>query len=238
MLPLLTWSAAGVAAAALGALLAPRSAVNRARLVGVASAVAAGLMLGVAYVIAQQGLEIATVPALLGAGTGLLLTHVVGHRRSCATSARIGSPGGVPAGRSHLVATHALHSASEGVAMGAAFAWAPELGALTAMALIVHNIPEGGLLAVGLTGAQGRSMAAVSALIARLPQLIVAAAVWWAAVSLDGVLAAALGFGFAALVYLALAELLPLSYAHRGRTSIALMVSVAAGVVAALGAIG
>jgi zinc transporter, ZIP family len=238
MLPLLTWSAAGVVAAALGALLTPRSPARRARVVGVASAVAAGLMLGVAYVIAQQGLEISTFPALLGAGTGLLLTHVIGHRRSCATSARIGSPGGVPAGRSHLVATHALHSASEGVAIGAAFAYAPELGAVTAAALIVHNVPEGGLLAAELTGYPDRGRAALAALVARLPQLLAAAAAWWVSISFDGILAGALGFGFASLVYLALAELLPLSYAHRGRTSIALMVSVAVGVVAALGAMG
>jgi hypothetical protein len=48
-------------------------------------------------------------------------------------------------------------------------------------------------------------------------------------------LPAALGAGFGALLYLVLAELLPASYLPAGRTSIALVVILAAGIVALLG---
>jgi zinc transporter, ZIP family len=237
MLPILSWSVAGVVAAGLGALVVPSSPRSRVHLTGLASALAAGLMLGVAYGVAERGLELSTLVSALGAGAGLFAIHLVAHRRSCATSAMVRSSDVDGARQHHSLVTHALHSGSEGVALGAAFAHAPELGAVTATALILHNLPEGGLLRFELSTKVARGRTALLAMVARTPQLLVALLVWAVAIRSSMVLAATLGFGFAALVYLALAELLPLSYSHRGRTSIALIVSVAAGVVALLSAL-
>jgi zinc transporter ZupT len=64
---------------------------------------------------------------------------------------------------------------------------------------------------------------------------LLAAATFAAATLRPALLPWALGFAFGALVYLLLAELLPESYRRAGRTSIALVTSVAAGIAALLG---
>ncbi|HYD54023.1 MAG TPA: hypothetical protein VEA99_15420, partial [Gemmatimonadaceae bacterium] len=87
-----------------------------------------------------------------------------------------------------------------------------------------------------LTGAGRRPGAAVACAVgARLAQPAVAAAVLLLARVEPAILPWALGASFGALLYLIVAELLPLSYGRAGRTAIALVFSVAAGVVALLG---
>ena len=70
---------------------------------------------------------------------------------------------------------------------------------------------------------------------ARAAQILMALVAYYVATSSPTALAATLGFAFGSLVYLCIAELLPEAYHTAGRTSIAVVASVAAGVVALLG---
>src|SRR4051812_44911221 len=114
----LTLLAFGAAvAAALGPLLVVRDAMPGRRVVGVADALAAGLMLGIAYPLMSAGLARTAMGAALGAAAGVLVTYLV-HRRLGIASA----PEGVE-DRSLLAAM--VHKTPEGVALGAAAALNP-----------------------------------------------------------------------------------------------------------------
>jgi zinc transporter ZupT len=70
---------------------------------------------------------------------------------------------------------------------------------------------------------------------ARATQILLALLAYVLATTSDTALSVTLGLGFGALVYLCIAELLPEAYHTAGRTSIAVVASVAAGVVSLLG---
>jgi ZIP family zinc transporter len=129
----------------------------------------------------------------------------------------------------------ALHSAAEGLAIGAAMAVDLVLGTWMAVTIAIHNVPEGTLLAA-VFRSQGESNGRVLLL-----TLVGSATLVPMAVSTFAVLDAApwitpwaLGFGSGALIYLVTVDLLPESYRQAGATSIALVALLAMGVVAAL----
>jgi zinc transporter ZupT len=139
-------------------------------------------------------------------------------------------------GERGAAAESAVHSAAEGVAIGAAAALALPLGLVLTATLAVHNVGEGAVLGAALAerGA-GAGRAAAVATAARAGQPLLAVTTLALLRVAPALLPAALGAGFGALLYLVLAELLPASYLQAGRTSIALVVILAAGIVALLG---
>lgn len=216
---LLAWTAIATLAAGLGALVGARR--PSLALLGWANAAAAGLMLGVGYTVMEAGLRVAALGATLGAAVGVLFMHLIR-----AEGAELHSD----------VAASALHSAAEGIAIGAAAAAAIPLGLVLASTLAVHNVGEGAVLGAALAERGERaSRAAALATAARLGQPVLAVAAFAALAAAPALLPWALGAGFGALFYLILAELLPASYGQVGRTSIALVVILAAGIVALLG---
>jgi ZIP family zinc transporter len=130
----------------------------------------------------------------------------------------------------------AVHSAPEGIAMGAATALSPSFGVFVVITFAIHNISESAVVISQLeAGGQPRSRATLLAIAARATQVLFALIAYFIALSAETALSTTLGFAFGALVYLCIAELLPESYHTAGRTSIAVVASVAAGVVALLG---
>jgi zinc transporter, ZIP family len=101
----------------------------------------------------------------------------------------------------------------------------------------VHNVSEGAVLGSTLARVMPAGRAAAAATLARLGQPVLAAATILGVRALPAALPWTLGAAAGALVYLVLAELLPSSYRQTGesRTSVAVVVSVAAGIVALLG---
>ena len=198
-------------ATGLGALplLVVRSA-GRAVL-GASNAVAAGVMLAASVSLAIEGLDRSTWRTTVGLGVGLgfvLLTqryleHDHGHA--------MGSLRGEDARRALLiVGVMTVHSAAEGVGVGAAFADGPTLGLLIAVAIAVHNIPEG--LAISLVlvprGASVRAAAGWS-IFSSLPQPLLAVPAFLFVDAFDSILPYALGFAGGAMVWMALGELVP-----------------------------
>ena len=212
------WSVLAALAAGLGPFFIGRKDL------GWANAFAAGMMLGAAYLVMSAGLESAPITASIGAALGILATftiHVllgVGSRPVIAYT------------------SSAVHSAPEGVAIGAAMALSAEFGFFVVLTFAIHNISESaGVISELEAGGLKRSRATLLAIGARATQILLALVAFYVATLSATALAATLGFAFGSLVYLCIAELLPEAYHTAGRTSIAVVASVAAGVVALLG---
>jgi zinc transporter ZupT len=121
-----------------------------------------------------------------------------------------------------------LHAAAEGVAIGAAMASDLGFGIFIAIALALHNVPEGTVLAaVFRSRGVGTARAATLAVVANLGQIVLAVTTFAVVVAAPAMLPWALGFAAGALIYLVAADLLPDSYATAGPTSIALTVVLA-----------
>lgn len=219
-------------AAAAGPFLPDGRGTGGARPLALASALSAGAMLGVGFPLMSIALARSGVAATLGALAGVAIvwgTHVLlGVGR--------GEPGApaVPARRA--VTAGAFHAAPEGVAIGAALALGTRFGLFLVVTLAAHNILEAEVLAARLRPQGGpRGRAALLGVLTNVPQLLCAALALAVALAVPASVPALLGLGFGALTYLSLAELLPESYEAAGRSSIAVIVSVAAGMVALLG---
>ncbi|MGD2115826.1 MAG: hypothetical protein PVG07_12275 [Acidobacteriota bacterium] len=222
----------GVAAvtAAVGALPILGRASIPSIWMGWSNALAGGLMLGAAYVLTahvDQALELGA-GALLGilfihwihlwAGTDELDLDQVDH--------------GDAAYGYRVLIMGAFHSGWEGLAIGAAAAVELRFGVFMALALAVHNIPEGTILCAVLR-AQGIRLGsgAVLAVAVNVPQVLFGVAAYAVISAAPAVLPWAVGFAAGTLLDLVLVELLPQSYRQAGKVSIAVVAAVAMGMV-------
>lgn len=229
-------SAAAAGAAALGPLpLLGREQVPLLA-IGWANALAAGLMLGPAYLLMTAGLQFEPLQGALGAALGIgfvWFTHHAGGTEEMDLN-RLGESSELYGYRVMLVNT--LHSASEGVAIGAAMGVGVPFGVFMAVAMAVHNVPEATVLSAILRGRGVRGGAAAGlAVTTNVTQVLLGVVTFAVVTAAPGFLPLALGFAFGSLLYLTLAELLPECYRQAGRTTMALVTLVAMGMVVLLG---
>jgi zinc transporter ZupT len=198
-------------ATGLGAL--PFLFVHRpsASLVGLASALAAGLMIGASLGLLYEGNRYGTVRTAVGALAGVVFIWLSRRLIVERHDLHLGALQAADAKRALLViGVMTLHSFTEGVGVGVAFGGQEALGILIAVAIAVHNIPEG--LAISLVlvprGASVRSAAGWS-IFSSLPQPLMAVPAFLFVESFSGVLPLGLGFAAGAMVWLAGAELVP-----------------------------
>jgi len=115
-----------------------------------------------------------------------------------------------------------VHSVAEGVGVGAAFGGGETLGILIAVAIAVHNIPEG--LAISLVlvprGTSVRAAAGWS-IFSSLPQPLLAVPAFLFVDAFEGVLPAALGFAAGAMAWMVARELLPEALAQTSVRAVA-----------------
>jgi ZIP family zinc transporter len=228
----LLYSSLSAGAAALGA----GPFVRRRRLpvaaMGWANALAAGMMLGAAYVLLVAGLARDALPLAAGAALGIGFvwwTHLAAGTEELSLN-RLDDPG--PAYGYQVLLANVLHSASEGVAIGAAMALSLPFGIFVALAIAVHNIPEATVLCAVLTGrGVPTSHAAGLAVAAKVTQVLLAIVAFAMVEASPALQPWALGFAVGALIQLVMAELLPESYGQAGRRTIALVAIVAMGMV-------
>ena len=204
--------------AALGALPLQSSRAVPVRTIGWATALAAGLMLGVAYALMTVALGRGAAQAGFGALAGIAAVTAARARIAPGNAFQLGS----------------VHAIPEGVAIGAAMAVSLPFGLMMAATLAVHNIPEGTATIASLRPARGLGVSTLLAVAANVNQIVFAiaafAAVQWAPALLPWLLGLAVG----ALLHLVFAELLPASYKEAGRTSIALVTIVAVAIMVLL----
>jgi zinc transporter ZupT len=239
-LTVLAYSALSAAAAALGAvLLAAFGRGGRRELPtawsGWANALAAGMMFAAAYLLAESGLAGPPLPAALGAALGALFIFTTHAALGTARPPRARGRRADPSGGRKAVVISALHSACEGVAIGVGMAVDLRFGIFLALAIAVHNVPEATVLCGVLTGRGMRLPAATALAVATdATQVLGAVAAFALASAAPAALPWVQGFAVGALINLVLIELLPDSYREAGHTSIALVASVAMGIVVLL----
>ena len=221
-------AAAAAGASALAALPFMRLGTVQERSLGLASALAGGLMLGLAYVLLIAAMHAPTTTLAASAVLGILF--VVATDRVSGQSAG----NDARAGYRQLLGS-ALHAAHEGVAIGAALAADFRFGMFTAAAIAVHNVPESATLVAGLRARGARlGEAAGLAVSANANQVLFAVAALALATAWPALRPWITGFAVGALVQLVLVELLPGSYRTSGRASIAFVTIAAMGAVTLL----
>jgi ZIP family zinc transporter len=207
--------------------------------IGWANALAAGLMMGVAYTLLTAGLGDALAQGGVGALLGIVfvrVTHAVTETGEL-DLARLDEAG--PEYGYKVLLADTLHAAHEGIAIGAAMGISLPLGISMAVALGVHNVPEAMILGRVLTrrGA-GLLQASGLAVAAHINQVLLAVVTFAVTGAAPALLPWVTGFSVGALLYLLLVELLPESYRQAGHTSIALVTLVALGMVVLLASVG
>jgi zinc transporter ZupT len=234
-LTVLLYSSLSAAAAALGAgpFLVRRQLPIAA--IGWANALAAGMMLGAAYTLLVAGLPNGAVPIAAGAVLGIGFvwwTHTAAGTDELSLNRLDDSS---PAYGYQVLLANILHSASEGVAIGAAMALSVPFGIFLVLAIAVHNIPEATVLCAVLTGRHvPASSAAGLAVATNVGQILLAIVTFAIVEAAHGILPWVLGFAVGALIQLVMAELLPESYRQAGKRTIALVAIVAMGIVVLL----
>jgi zinc transporter ZupT len=204
-------------------------------MLGWANSIAAGLMLGVAYALSMAGLSGDPFQWTGGAMLGVLF--VFWTHRFAGTSElelnRLDDPS--PEYGYQVLLAQSLHSSTEGVAIGVAAVVDLRLGVFTAFVLAAHNVAEGTVLCAVLRSRQvGLLQAATLAVATSIGQILLAIVVLAVLTSAPGLLQTTLGFAVGTFVYLVMVELLPEGYRQAGYPSIALLTSLAMGVIAFL----
>jgi zinc transporter ZupT len=124
----------------------------------------------------------------------------------------------------------ALHSAAEGIGVGVAFAGGAELGVVTAVAIAIHNIPEG--LAISLVAVpRGASLAKAAwlSVLSSLPQPMLAVPAFLLVETMDALLPWGFGVAGGAMVAMALGWLAPDALEEVPRTQFAVIAAAGLG---------
>lgn len=179
---------------------------------GAANAVAAGVMLGASLSLLLEGGDRSTWRTAGGLLAGIafveLAGRLLGHDRERLV---LGSLRGEDALRALLiVGVMTVHSAAEGIGVGAAFGGGASLGVLITVAIAVHNVPEGLAISLVLVPRGTRvSTAAAWSVFSSLPQPLLAVPAFLFVEAFEGLLPVGLGFAAGAMVWMVVRELAP-----------------------------
>lgn len=189
-------------------------------------ALAAGLMLGATGGLLAQGVDAGIQATVVGLVLGVLLVSLgsrVGSSSEGFTAEALARRTGIL-----LVAVMTLHSCAEGVGVGVALAGDGRIGIATAIAIGVHNIPEGLAIALVLvpTGV-GVARATGFAVFSSLPQPLLAVPAFLLVRSVEPLLPWGLGLAAGAMLWMVFARLLV--DARRDETRLRVTTIVAAG---------
>ncbi len=200
--------------------------------VGVANGLAAGFMLAASVLLFYTGAREDTLRTFGGALIGVLFVAWASRLLSGSENAHFGTLAGADARKALLlIAVMTVHSFAEGVGVGVSFGGGGELGLVTAIAIAVHNIPEG--LAISLVlvpQGVGIFRAAGWSVFSSLPQPLVAVPAFLFVALFDGLVPAGLGFAGGAMLWMVAAQVVPdaLAMSSRRAVGLALVASTAA----------
>jgi zinc transporter ZupT len=179
--------------------------------VGVANALAAGFMVAAAALLLYEGARASFALMAGGAVAGALLVAWASHRLAGRKDLHFEALAGADARRALLlVGVMTVHSFAEGLGVGAAFGGGESIGLVTAIAIAVHNIPEGLAISLVLVP-QGVSVlrAAGWSVFSSLPQPLVAVPAFLFVSFFDGLVPLGLGVAGGAMIWMVLAQVLP-----------------------------
>jgi zinc transporter, ZIP family len=180
---------------------------------GVSNALASGLMLAASFGLVYEGAAYGLWRMLLGVISGLgfiVLTRALLQLRK-RRPVGFAEMGALDARKALLlVGVMTLHSFTEGVAVGVSFGGGQGLGLFIALAIAVHNIPEG--LAVSLVlvpRGVGVGRAALWSVFTSLPQPLMAVPAFLFVAFFEPLLPIGLGFASGAMIWMVFSELVP-----------------------------
>lgn len=204
-------------ATGLGAL--PLLAIRHVpqRWLGLANALAAGLMLTASFRLIQEGLVDGVWRTTAGVLLGLAFivwseTRLNGDGHD--HGMEVGQLRGADARKALLiVGVMTLHSFAEGVGVGVSFGRDQSFGAFISAAIALHNIPEGLAISLVLVP-RGVSVARAGfwSIFSSLPQPLIAVPAFLLVTWFEPVLPVGLGLAAGAMIWMVVAELLPEAY--------------------------
>ena len=195
---------------------------------GVSNALAAGLMLAASFGLVYEGVVYGLWRSVLGMTLGLLFIilsrKLIQHEEHPAVFASMGA---LDARKALLVVgVMTLHSFTEGVAIGVSFGGSEAFGVFIAVALAVHNIPEG--LAISLVlvpRGVGAGRAALWSVFSSLPQPLMAVPAFLFVAFFEPLLPIGLGFAAGAMIWMIFSELVPDALEEASRDTVAVVVT-------------
>lgn len=217
-------------ATGLGAIPLAAKRASGHQALGLANALASGVMLGASVSLILEGGDRSTWRTAVGVLAGVAFISLASrYFHAPHHDLVLGSLRGQDAVKAVLiVSVMTVHSVAEGVGVGAAFGSGTTLGILIAVAIAVHNIPEG--LAISLVlvprGTSVRTAAGWS-VFSSLPQPLLAVPAFVFVDAFRGVLPAALGFAAGAMIWMVVRELLPEALEQASRRAVVLVGSAA-----------
>ena len=202
------------------------------RHLGLANALAAGLMIAASLGLIFEGGRRGVGLTLAGAVLGVLFVVVSHWALSGHDELELGMLRGADARKALLmVGVMTLHSFTEGVGVGVSFGGGQQLGLLITLVIAIHNIPEGLAISLVLVP-RGTSVwrAALWSIFSSLPQPLVAVPAYLAVEHFTPLLGAGLGFAAGAMLWMSARELIPeaLHEAPRGQVIAVMLIGAAA----------
>ena len=237
-------SAGAVFVAALGTALAtglgalPFALLGRPspRWLGIANALAAGSMAGASIGLVSEGSRYGAGGVAAGVAAGAFFIALTGRLLGRERHSHFGTARGADARRMLLiVGVMTVHSFTEGVGIGVSFGGGETLGLVIAIAIAVHNIPEGlAICLVLIPRGVTVSRAAAWSVFSSLPQPLMAVPAYVFVEAFEPLLPIGLGFAAGAMLWMTAVELLPEATRVASAWSVALAASLAAAAMVAL----
>jgi ZIP family zinc transporter len=203
---------------------------------GSANSLAAGAMVGASVGLVWEGWHRGPGRVVVGLLTGAIFIAVTRRVLKRDGERHFGAVRGADAVAMLLiVGVMTIHSFTEGVGVGVAFGGGEELGVVIALAIAVHNIPEGLAISLVLVP-RGVSVgrAAAWSVFSSLPQPLMAVPAFLFVESFEPLLPAGLGFAAGAMAWMVAEDLLPEAARAAPIWVVALVTSVAAAAMLAL----
>ena len=225
-------SIATALATGLGALPLLRYKEMSPAWVALSSAVAGGAMIGAAISLVFEGGSISLARVVIGGALGALFVWITRRALGRRPDLHLGALKGANARRGLLIlGVMTLHSFTEGVGVGVSFAGDREFGLFIALAIAVHNVPEGLAISLALVpNGTTVKQAAGWSIFSSLPQPLMAVPAYLGVEVFEPLLPAGLGFAGGAMAWMVIAYMLPEAMTKGSRLRI--------GVATAAGAVG
>lgn len=181
------------------------------RWLGIASGVAAGLMLAASHSLISEGSSYGLGRTILGVLLGLLLISLSNKFIAGGDHPSIGDLQGGDARKALMIlGVMTAHSFAEGIGVGVAFGGTAALGVFITLAIAIHNIPEGLAISLVLVP-RGMSpwRAALWSIFSSLPQPLMAVPAFLLVSIFQPVLPVGLGLAGGAMIWMVFAEIIP-----------------------------
>lgn len=178
---------------------------------GIANAVAAGLMLAASHNLIVEGAKIGQGKVLAGMILGLVLIIAANRLVRRQGAVAIADLEGANARKALLVlGVMTAHSFAEGLGVGVAYGGRGDLGVLITTAIAIHNIPEGlAICLVMIPRGTPVWKAALWAIFSSLPQPLMAVPAYLFVQTYAPLLPIGLGVAAGAMIWMVFSELVP-----------------------------